>query len=87
MQVNLTGILHRGGTSHVPPRVNIPRINQLTSYETSSSGLLLQNQLPPFNGNTTSLAGFNEQIVAFNIPTNPSSVEMLNAHNTTPTKD
>ncbi|XP_044423232.1 two-component response regulator ORR25 [Triticum aestivum] len=83
-QVNLTGILHRGGTSHVPPHVNIPRINQLTNYETSSSGLLLQNQLPPFIGNTTSVTGFNEQIVPFNIPTNPSSVGMLNAHNSTP---
>lgn len=83
MQVNLTGILHRGGKYHVPPRVNIPRINQLRSYETSSSGLLLQNQLPPFIGNTTSVAGFIEQIVPFNIPTNPSSVGM-NAHNSTP---
>ncbi|KAM3297642.1 hypothetical protein ACQJBY_039525 [Aegilops geniculata] len=84
MQVNFPGILHRGGTSHVPPCVNIPRINQLTNYETSSSGLLLQNQLPLFIGNTISVTGFNEQIVPFNIPTNPSSVGMLNAHNSTP---
>ncbi|XBH82397.1 hypothetical protein VPH35_071068 [Triticum aestivum] len=83
-QVNLTGILHRGGTSHVPPRVNIPRIDQLTNYETSSSGLLLQNQLLPFIGNTTSVKGFSEKIVPFNIPNNPSSVGMLNAHNSTP---
>ncbi|KAM3214677.1 hypothetical protein ACQJBY_066923 [Aegilops geniculata] len=68
-QVNSTGILHRGGTSHEPPHVNVPRINQLKSYETSSSRLLLQNQLPPFIGNTTAVAGFNEQIVPFNVPT------------------
>ncbi|KAM3214680.1 hypothetical protein ACQJBY_066923 [Aegilops geniculata] len=83
-QVNSTGILHRGGTSHAPPHVNVPRINQLKSYETSSSRLLLQNQLPPFIGNTTTVAGFNEQIVPFNVPTNPNSVGMLNAHNGTP---
>ncbi|KAE8774227.1 Two-component response regulator ARR12 [Hordeum vulgare] len=81
---SMTAIHHRSGTSHVPPRVNIPRINQLTSYKTSSSKMLLQNKMPSFIGNTTSMAGLTEQIVPFNIPTNSRSVGMLNGHNSAP---
>ncbi|KAI4969641.1 hypothetical protein ZWY2020_000555 [Hordeum vulgare] len=79
MQVESTGNLHRGGTSLVPSQVNIPRINQLASYAMPSRPMLLQNQMSPLISNTTSVAGFNEQIVPLNIPINPSSIGMLNA--------
>ncbi|XP_044956343.1 two-component response regulator ORR24-like [Hordeum vulgare subsp. vulgare] len=77
--VESTGNLHRGGTSLVPSQVNIPRINQLASYAMPSRPMLLQNQMSPLISNTTSVAGFNEQIVPLNIPINPSSIGMLNA--------
>ncbi|XP_037463402.1 two-component response regulator ORR24-like [Triticum dicoccoides] len=81
LRSHLTNTSGGGGRSHVPPRVNIPMINQLTSYETPSSGMLMQNQLPPFIGNTISVAGFNEKISPFNIANNTSSVgTMLNGN-------
>ncbi|KAI4969625.1 hypothetical protein ZWY2020_000539 [Hordeum vulgare] len=73
-----------GGRSLIPSQVNIPRINQLESSAISSGRLPPQNDMTPFISNMTSVGAFSDQMVAFNVPSNPSSTGMLNAHNSAP---
>nr|XP_020198970.1 two-component response regulator ORR24-like isoform X1 [Aegilops tauschii subsp. strangulata] len=59
----LTGVLHRGIISPISSNVNVE----------------VQNEMATVIRNATSMAGFNEQIVPKNAPSNQSFVGMLNA--------